>query len=719
MDIDIGTTSGTLSGSKRQRATPLRVCVLQRPGAAPAALLEALLEASGFWRLAARRRGPVIIKPDLDFYITAAHGGTEPALVEHLIELLHDRGWRDVTVGEARNEADAWLHNRDPMVVPELVGYRFRTPKGRAYEVIDLRPGAGIDERWRQAALRINFAKNKTHESCHFALCLHNLAGLAPGKPEDACLRVLREAPPHFNLIDACTSAHGGAGQRAPRPLATHTLIASASTLLADWAGAARMGLDPYASPVSATALHALGLPLPHAVDGDLSPYPLWRNVHPLIARTARQRQDSEGVGAMSVAWFQSVDREHFALRDFYSDRLNAFIAPLLTRIDDNPRSFWLAVALNLLLARIDGLVQAQHTLFAKERLGRRVAPLLIDPAAIPAAEYEGIAAALAPYEELLRHVPPGRSGLRWRHVDGAIVFGCEHLFPIPYGRFVRKVDICRAIQYMNDYIGGATVALRRDARGRVLHQAERNLYLQQPNWMVLFGGEVIDVEKIQRISYQRDSQAIHWRTVASPNNSAKVDDGCVRFSRSAEGQTRVQVFARQQFSLPLAFKAFDIELAPGLRDPIIESAYSSFFSGTMANLQAAYEGREFRIGHDAAADSPRRALPHFLATAAAALAELLRQRHGAAGLGDAAAWLLGSGASVTAASAGTAPVATDAAGFRHFAPAAAGHDGAGREDQLVAGMAALARDAPDFLQGLAEAVHQDLDRLANPGGRG
>jgi len=31
--------------------------------------------------------------------------------------------------------------------------------------------------------------------------------------------------------------------------------------------------------------------------------------------------------------------------------------------------------------------------------------------------------------------------------------------------------------------------------------------------------------------------------------------------------------------------------------------------------------------------------------------------------------------------------------------------------------MAALARDAPDFLQGLADAVHHDLDRVARSGG--
>ncbi|MGE5339148.1 MAG: DUF362 domain-containing protein [Gemmatimonadota bacterium] len=714
----MGVNSPNAAIPRRVRAAPLRVCVMQDANATAAILLERVLEASGFWRLAARRKGPVVIKPDLDCYEAAPHSGTEPALVEHLIDLLHERGFTDVVVGEARNEDDAWLHNRDPMVVPELVGYRFVTPKGRGYEVISLRAAGEVNERWTQAALRINFAKNRTHEDCFFALCVHNLAGLAPGRgtPEEDCLHVLRAAPPHFNLIDAVTSAHGGAGHRAPRPLATHTLIASESALLADWAGAARMGLDPYASPVNAAALRALGIPA-HAIDGDLGAYALWRNVHPLLARSARERNRSAGVGAASAAWFQNVDRERFALRDFYSDALNGFVVPLMARVDDSPRAFWLAVALNLLLARLDGLVQAQSTLLSKDRLRRRVAPLLTDPASFNDADYEGIEVGLAPYEQLLQHVPPNRDGLRWRHVDGAIVFGGEHVFALPFDKFVRKVDIARSIQYMNDYIGGGCVAVRRDGRGRVVQQAERNLYLQQPNWMVLFGGDVIDVEKIEHIRYERGRQSIHWRTVASPNGSARVDDGCVTFARSADGHTRVHVFARQQFTLPLLFKMFDFDLAPGLRDPIIDGAYTTFFRGTMANLQAAYEGREFRIGHDPLAESPRRALPRFLATAAAALAELLRRRDAVGDIGDAAAWLFGT-RSALASSSVLATKAPDEAGFRHFAPAAAADDAAQRDQQLIAGMAALARDAPDFLQGLADAVHRDLDALADPGGR-
>ncbi|HEX5951771.1 MAG TPA: DUF362 domain-containing protein [Rhodanobacteraceae bacterium] len=700
----------------RRSANPVSVVwVLQRAGASGATLLEEVLAASGFWEDVSARRGPVVIKPDLDCYEAGPHAGTDPALVEHLIDLLYDRGFDDVAVADARTENDDWLYNRDPMAVPELVGYRFETPRGRRYAIVDGRGGAA----WKGAALRIGFAKNRTHEDCLFALSVHNLAALAPVRrsvAEDA-LAVLRDAPPHWCLIDAVVSAHGSAGHRAPKPLATHTLIACRNALLADWAAAARMGLDPYASPVNSLALHALGLP-PYHVEGDLSPYPMWRNVHTVMAHAARLRNASDGLGAMSAAWFQTVDRERFALRDFYSDRLNAMVTPLLARADENPRAFWMVVALNLVLARIDGFVRAQQTLFAKDRLRRRESPLLMDPHACSPATYDAIEGGFAPCDALLRHLPAARNGLRWRHVDGAILFGNEHVLPLPYDRFVQRVDIAKAIRYMNDYIGGATVVVRRDRRGRALHQAERNLYLQQPNWMVLFGGEVIDVEKIECIRRRRGQQTIHWRTLSSPNGSARIDDGGVAFTRTAEGLTHVRVFGRQQFSLPTVFRLFDIDLAPGLRDPIIESAYTTYFEGTLRNLQLAYDGQEYRIGRDASSEDPQRALPRFLATAAAALAELLREGRGAGGLERVAAWITGTGVPLAPAPARAEPLLTDSAGFRHFAPPAPAPDVRGREDQWVAGFAALVRDAPDVLQGLADAVHHDLDALANAGAR-
>ena len=78
--------------------------------------------------------------------------------------------------------------------------------------------------------------------------------------------------------------------------------IASAHALLADWAGAAKMGVDPYASPVNAVALRDIGLPPQYEIDGDLAPYPLWRNVHPLIAHSARLRNRSDALGEIAAA---------------------------------------------------------------------------------------------------------------------------------------------------------------------------------------------------------------------------------------------------------------------------------------------------------------------------------------------------------------------------------------------------------------------------------
>lgn len=716
----------------------LEVSVTQRLGAEPIALFEEALATAGFWRELERVRRSlrktrgrlrIVIKPDLDFYDPKLPGGTDPTLVEHLVGLLVQGGYGDVTVGDGRNDADEWLHNREPLAVPDLVGYRFATPQGRAYSFVDLAGGKDatpsvtpISPHWADADFRINFAKNRTHEDCAFALCVHNLAGVVMKRgggrrrslPDD-CLEVLRRAPPHFNLIDAYVSGHGGAGHRAPRAMATHAFIASTDARLADWVGAARMGLDPYASPVNAAALRSLGVPAPYRVSGDLTPYPLWRNVHPMILRSARQRNGSDALGAIAAGWFQSLDRERFALRDFYSDRLNSFIAPLMTRIDENPRSFAAVVLLNLLIARIDGAVVAQQTLFAKHRLRQRVAPLTIDPAEYGPADYDAIAGYLQPYEQLLAGTPPNRDGLRWRLVDGSVLFSCSHVLPIAFERFARKVDITRSIQYMNDYIGGSTVAIRRDSRGRVTQQAERNLYLQQPNWLVLFGGELIDVEKLESIRHARDSQTICWRTVRSPNDSARFDDGSVRFERSGAGETTVRIFARQQFSLPLAFRLFDVDLAPGFRDPIIESAYTNFFAGTIANLQAAYDGREFRIGRsDEAqqADAPGdvgQELPRYLATAAAAAAELLRHRGDVA---DLTQWLFGPGETAMARQ---RPVEVDSDGFRHFVPAAADAVARGDARAMVAGMAGLMRDAPDMLTGLVDAVQKDLDLMATP----
>ena len=130
----------------RSRNFVARACITQSLGTAALPLLEQALADGGFWEhleRVRRTRRPesvrVAIKPDLDLYDPAIPDGTEPQLVEHLIDLLHGRGYTAVTVLDGRNEPDRWLSNRDPLMVPDLAGYRFATPKGRPYEIVDAR----------------------------------------------------------------------------------------------------------------------------------------------------------------------------------------------------------------------------------------------------------------------------------------------------------------------------------------------------------------------------------------------------------------------------------------------------------------------------------------------------------------------------------------------------------------------------------------------------
>ena len=701
------------------------VCIRQVPGEAANSLLEAVLDACGFWarlesvrraRRLPRKRVVIVVKADLDVFNLALPSGTDPQLVAHLATLLQRRGYRSITVLDARNGRDDWLLNREPLMVADLLGYDF---SGQLYEMAGDGDSGSAADIWSGADFRINFAKNRTHESQAYALCVYNLLGVAPYSsartdPAGRCLGVLRDAPPNFNLIDAVVSFHGAAGDRAPVALTTCTVIGGTDALLIDIAGAAKMGLDPYLSPVNAKCLRTLEMPSLAGIDGDLSPYPMWRNVHPLVAESARRRNQAIGLGGAAEAWFQTVDRESFPFREFYSERLNSFIAPLVARIGEDPRAQWLVVLLNAAIAAVGNGILAQHTLFAKGKLERQVRPIEIDLDRFNDDHFLQLPAYLSGYELLMRDAEVLRGGLRLRRLDDATLFFAAHDFPLPYDEFVSRVNIGHAIQYMNDYIGGSLVTVAEDDHGRVRMQAERNLYLQQPNWMVLFGGDVIDVEKIELLEYGADRQRISWRTVSSPNGSAQHDDGWVSFLRTDTNCVRVVIFTRQKFALPIFFELARIDLFPGIRDPIIEAGYRNFFERTVANIQARYDGREFRVGYerpaDLVGDSSPGAVARHLATALATLSELLRNRGDIAGLGEwfaARSWTSG----------GVRSPVLDGDGFRHFGPTPTGtrYDRPGSEltDAARRVGEALA-DTPGFFAGLATAVQRDFEAFAD-----
>ena len=618
-------------GANTQKPPQAQAVVVYSPTVDKFTLLESALVQAGFWSnlTQARRRAKVkpedfqiLIKPDLTFFDKGGSTGTDPVLVEHLIDLLHERGYSCVAVGEGRNSFDLWLENRDVLVLADLAGYRFVTEHDHPYDVLDLTEdlaevpfpagsvlhGAGLARAWVEADYRICFAKNKTDEETFYALCLHTLLGVLPLrdkdyhyhhrlKPEDVIVDLLKQTPVHFSLIDAFVSNHGSAGSRLERPLETRTIIASGDPLLADWVAATKMDLDPFSSPINAAALRRIGLPMRHKIKGDLAPYTAWINVHPFMADSVQRRNEWAELSRTLKPWLQRVNQELFPFKDIINEQINTLAMRYLANIDENPLARWGRAGLNYWLGAVHDSLEAYQTLYDKRGLRWQEVPLNLDLATYPLADYEAVVAYLQPLAELIQQTPADPSGLRWRYLDGSVLFEFSRVIPAPYEDFVARVDISKAIQFMNDYIGGMAVPVARDTRGRVTHQAERNLYLPQPNYLVLYHGKVIDVTKLEYICYGDQEQKIFWKTIKSENGSAEFDDGIITFAKTSNEETLVSVVGRQQFTLPLFWQVFNLDYNPPLKGFLIAQAYTTFFSQTMANFEARYEGRDVRIG--------------------------------------------------------------------------------------------------------------------------
>jgi hypothetical protein len=210
----------------------------------------------------------------------------------------------------------------------------------------------------------------------------------------------------------------------------------------------------------------------------------------------------------------------------------------------------------------------------------------------------------------------------------------------------------------MADYLGGRRVRVGEPTRseqqgGSRQRQAERNLYLPQPNYLAAWGGEPIDVCKIELVEHGPDRHRLLWRTVSSPNGSAVHDDGTLTFERTVDGGTLVTIRGRQLFTLPAALDAVDLPSVPELHGPLLEEAYRRFFTTTFDNLEACCEGREHRIGRP-----PPDPSDPLLTESVRMLVDALTSRLGAGGGGA------GGGAGTQ--HAGAQDPALDQHGFRH-----------------------------------------------------
>ena len=305
-------------------ATVATVAIIDAPGLPAARRLALALQYSGLRRALSsacrRARVPtaglrILIKPELTGFAPESPAATDPRLVELLIDYLHDAGYPQVAVCSAGDSSAVWAENRGVLALADLSGYRFVTPRGRGYDVLDLsedlRPvdfppgallaGSQLAAAWLDAHFRIVFAKNRTDQAEGYSLCVESLLGVLPlvdkdyqyrlrRSPGEVVAELLSRAPPQFALIDAILSAHGSGGAQTPRPINTDCIIAASDVQLADYVGALKMGVDPAVSRINATVRQRLPPPSKYSIHGELTVYPGWRNAHPLLLESTRRR---------------------------------------------------------------------------------------------------------------------------------------------------------------------------------------------------------------------------------------------------------------------------------------------------------------------------------------------------------------------------------------------------------------------------------------------
>jgi uncharacterized protein (DUF362 family) len=249
-----------------------------------------------------KRREDVIvaIKPDfmMAYHLKDRSTFTETALVEELVRIIQERGYRDIRVCEAQNLYGRYYQNRDVASVARYLGY---TEQG--YRVHDLSlelddhqfsRGMGvyaIGKSWRDADVRITFAKLKTHVNATCYLTLRTTTMVVPQLGDylftdrltdlsNVGMAVLHDFPPHFGVVDGYEfAADGLMGFMAdPTPKHPRLFIAGPDVMCVDYVGLLLMGeRDPTRALDLKAAIDWFGNPRERGwVLGDLTPIPDW-----------------------------------------------------------------------------------------------------------------------------------------------------------------------------------------------------------------------------------------------------------------------------------------------------------------------------------------------------------------------------------------------------------------------------------------------------------
>lgn len=582
------------------------------------------LDAQRLWAGSDRTRR-VLILVDLGAFEPQSPILPSRIAIEFLIDRLAALGFSDIAIASSPDSSSAWAENRAVPVLADLFGYVYRTAAGTNYDIVDLSadlvdagfpvgsPLCGwlLSREWLEAEVRLVFAKASTDQTDMLWLGARTLCRAFPA-PELALAFVdddelarslaalLEHTPVSLSIVDLHGVAHGSGGRAAPLRSPSAAMVVGSDLLTVDAAAAAKMGADPSSSQLSSRLAACCGPRSPRPVMGNLRPIAHVELPDSSLVRATRSRDSSPFLARLVPPWLQTLDTSLFPLIHPIDAKVHDRIAPLVAEVGDNPSIRWALILLSYALTAVDAWIEAWRINYDKDLVTRRHAPVSVETLACTAADYRRMGRELDTLKAWLdSNTPPTdeATALRWKHLDGAVVFECVRDYPVPFEEFAARVDIARGIQFMNDYLGGTIEVLRRDPRGRPRRQVERNLYLTQPNYLAWWGGKPIDVSKIESVHYSPKKQRLVWKTITSENDTATRDDGVLTFLAVGAHVTRVRIFGCQHFKVPPLIDALNLERWTGLHDALVEHAYATFFSRTFANFEALLEGRDIAIG--------------------------------------------------------------------------------------------------------------------------
>ncbi|WP_330475238.1 hypothetical protein [Terrabacter sp. C0L_2] len=540
------------------------------------------------------------------------------SVVHVVVDALVEAGC-EVSIAGRLASRDRDRGHRSVGALAHAAGLTGRTERGRPYAVLDLADdlvpspapatsvlaGLPVPRAWLTADTRVVVGRAVTDLVDTYAGCLDTLLQAVPEvagcEPADLAAEVARHPGPHLAVLDALDTSGGADGGRLPQVTETDTVVVARDPVLADVTLAGLLGVDRSSSSLVGRAVTLLGEP-GGGVEGDLQPFAPVAHAHPLAVRAARRVARDTRLARVLSAATGGPDVGSVA-----ADPVLAALRPIVTeavRAAADPVGQAGLVALLGLAATLSAGGEAWAATMDKSKVERRVVPLGFDPADHPDADYDALPTQLAAIDAVVDRLPRSEDpdALRWCLVDGATVFEVRRIVAADFDAWVERVDVAEGISLMADYIGGRRVLVGEPSPteapgGSRQRQAERNLYLPQPNYLAAWGGEPIDVCKIELVERGPDRHRLLWRTVSSPNGSAAHDDGTLTFERTGDGATLVTIRGRQLFTLPPVLDAVDLPSVPELHGPLLEEAYRRFFTATFDNLEACFEGREHRIG--------------------------------------------------------------------------------------------------------------------------